>query len=582
MPAINNNEALIFPGRVRLDISTACQLKCPSCPTASGEIRKNLGSGFLTIEKFKKFVDANKEVSEIELSNWGEIFLNKDIVDILQYGNERGVTLTAANGTNLNTEKQEILEAVVKYKLRFMNCSIDGASQETYSIYRVNGNWDRVIRNIKTINKWKSHYKSPFPILRWQYVAFAHNEHEIAKARRLAEDLNMDFHLKLSWGDLYEKEFSPVRDKDLIRRESGLGVADRDEYREKYGKEYVSRHMCMQMWKSPQINADGRLLGCAINFWSDYGNVFEEGLEEALNSEKIIYARRMLMGKEEAKEGIPCTVCRIYANMKKHNHWIDEEDVISEQRENPVQYPTIDSEQMIPSNGYAISICEVADTNMSWKPEFLFRGASACTDFLQCHQSSLIPGHIPHPPHAHPEEELLIVFSGEANLILSGSGIEEEAQHQRVKAGDIVYYPAYFEHTLQAISENPANYLMIKWKNQELLSRNALEYKYYQALDMYRDLEGVNGFSCRTLFEGQTKYLKKLHCHLSFLKSGAGYGEHADDYDVLIFLLEGVVETLGRYFGRNSVIYYAKGEPHGMFNPALIDAKYIVIEFHGG
>ena len=77
-----------------------------------------------------------------------------------------------------------------------------------------------------------------------------------------------------------------------------MGVADRDEYREKYGTDYVSRGICTQMWNSPQINVDGRLLGCAINFRDDYGNVFKEGLKETLNSKKIVYARQMLMGEK--------------------------------------------------------------------------------------------------------------------------------------------------------------------------------------------------------------------------------------------------------------------------------------------
>lgn len=46
---------------------------------------------------------------------------------------------------------------------------------------------------------------------------------------------------------------------------------------------------------NPQINWDGKLLGCCLNFWGDFGgNAFEQGLEHVLSSENLAYARRML------------------------------------------------------------------------------------------------------------------------------------------------------------------------------------------------------------------------------------------------------------------------------------------------
>ena len=139
----------IPPLSIRLDVSTACQLKCRSCPTASGETAKFLGRGFLKFADFKNIVKSNPSICHIELSNWGEIFLNKELIDIVRYAYEHNVSLAANNGVNLNNVSDEVLEALVKYQFRKLKCSIYGASQETYSIYRVNGNFDQVIANIK-------------------------------------------------------------------------------------------------------------------------------------------------------------------------------------------------------------------------------------------------------------------------------------------------------------------------------------------------------------------------------------------------------------------------------------------------
>jgi MoaA/NifB/PqqE/SkfB family radical SAM enzyme len=123
----------ITPQAIRLDLSTHCQLKCPSCPTAQGKIKEQLGAGFVSLENLQKFIDQNPEIIHIELSNWGEVLLNPELPLILEYAYQNNVIITISNGANLNTAKAETLESLVKYRVRQITCSIDGASQETYS-----------------------------------------------------------------------------------------------------------------------------------------------------------------------------------------------------------------------------------------------------------------------------------------------------------------------------------------------------------------------------------------------------------------------------------------------------------------
>lgn len=312
----------ITPDRIRLDASTICQLKCPGCPTTTGQIAKFLKSGLLKFDDFRKLVDDNPWIKLIELSNWGESLLNPQLPQILQYGYEKGVHLSLQNGANLNTVKPEVLESLVKYQLRFISCSIDGASPGTYSVYRVRGDFNRVISNIERINEFKEKYNSPYPELSYQFVAFGHNEHEIEQARALAARLNMKFALKLNWDDLYDTPFSPVRDHDLIARESGLGVANRAEFTEKFGQAYLQKGLCAEMWTSPQVNFDGRVIGCAVNHWDDYGNAFADGLLKTLNNERMRYTRLMLQGKAQPRADIACTTCKFYTAMKENRSWI--------------------------------------------------------------------------------------------------------------------------------------------------------------------------------------------------------------------------------------------------------------------
>lgn len=307
----------IKPSKVRLEASSICQLRCPSCPTTSKAIHPTVGSGFLKLRDFKKVLDENASLKEIELSNYGEIFLNPDLSEIIKCAYERGIILRADNGVNLNNVKESVLESLVKYKFRSMTCSIDGASKETYQLYRVKGDFDAVIDNVREISRLKQQHRSDYPQLAWQFMVFGHNEHEIPSARKLASELGMKFHLKLSW----DAQFSPVRDQESVRKE--VGAASRDEFREKHGVDYM-QGICHQLWDQPQINWDGKVLGCCRNFWGDFGreNAFEDGLLNSINSEKIEYARGMLLGKKVARDDIPCTTCSIYQGMRTDGKWL--------------------------------------------------------------------------------------------------------------------------------------------------------------------------------------------------------------------------------------------------------------------
>lgn len=310
--------APLRPKRLRLEASTHCQLKCPICETATGELYKTVAKGFLRFDNFKQIIDENDWVEEIELSNFGEIFLNPQLKGILRYAHEKGVALYASNGVNLNTVREDVLDAVVRYQMRHMRCSIDGATHETYALYRVRGQLDTVLANIRRINELKAQYGSEYPRLTWQFVVFGHNEHEIDQARAMAAELGMEFDAKLNWDETY----SPVKDKERARRAVAAGVSSRSEYRETYGADYMEK-VCHQLWDAPQLNFDGTVWGCCRNNWQAFeGNAFEDGLEATLNSDQMTHARAMITGKAPAREDVPCTSCRIYKNFRKSGNYL--------------------------------------------------------------------------------------------------------------------------------------------------------------------------------------------------------------------------------------------------------------------
>lgn len=303
--------------QVRLETSSFCQLKCPACPTTSKAIDPTIGKGFLKFADFKQFIDKNRSVRYIELSNYGEMFLNPDLAKIIEYAYYKNVTLAANNGVNLNHVKEHVLEMLVKYRFHSLTCSIDGANNDSYQKYRIKGDFNKVISNIKKINEYKMKYQSENPHLTWQFVVFNHNENEIDSAHEMARSLNMHFGLKLPWNP----EFSPsVHNLEKVRQLTG--AASREEYKARTGNDYMHK-LCHQLWDNPQINWDGKLLGCCRNFWGDFGgNVFVDGFTKSINNIKIQYARLMLLGKKPPRADIPCSTCNIYIHMQSNKKWL--------------------------------------------------------------------------------------------------------------------------------------------------------------------------------------------------------------------------------------------------------------------
>ncbi|MBR6163634.1 radical SAM protein [bacterium] len=339
-----------LPKKVRLEACNKCQLNCAACWIRAEEQRiidEGGGFGYLKFEDFKNFVDKHDFIKEIELSNNGEIFLNPELDDIIKYAYEKNIQLSAQNGVNLNTVSDETLENLVKYKFNAIMVSLDGATPETYSIYRRGGDFNTVISHIKTINKFKEKYNSPYPHLVWQFILFGHNEHEIDKAREMAKELNME----MVYCKNYVTDYSPLKNPKLAQEKTGVHLIDEPEEENNENTEITpeeekketkeelaaeipentdgraeqdietNERFCYQLEYEPQINFNGDLLGCCILSYKNFGtNVFKEGLLGALNSKKVLQAKLMLSDfTTEPYEDNPCSTCGLYTGFKEQN-----------------------------------------------------------------------------------------------------------------------------------------------------------------------------------------------------------------------------------------------------------------------
>lgn len=218
------------------------------------------------------------------------------------------------------------------------------------------------------------------------------------------------------------------------------------------------------------------------------------------------------------------------------------------------------------------------DDRTGWRPHPIHAGPTPCLDRMTCHASVLSPGRSPHEPHAHAEEEVLIVLDGEAELVIVDG--EGETRVETAAAGTVAWYPAWQRHTIRNASPRPVTYLMFKWINREPLDGDERLPTEVLALEPPTADPAGRGWTTRLVLDGPTRYLRKLHLHLSTVTPGGGYEPHVDAHDVGIVVLDGAIETLGRRLEPHGVAFCPAGESHGLRSVGEDPARYLVVEFH--
>ena len=308
------------PELLSIEPCTLCQLHCPGCPNMDLGHAPGMGWGRLKFNQFRRLIDENPEIRKVYFDCFGEVFLNKDILPMLEYGAERNIGF-AFSSANFNHVPDAILEGLVKHGVAEVAAAFDGITPESYAIYRKGGDLNRVLDNVRKLNAYKKQYQSELPRLVWLWVVFGHNQHEIPQAMEMAHELGMHFKPKMQW----DSSYSPITDPDQLKATLGWEHTNREDYLAGTGNHYAKR-VCYQLWNSPKINWDGKVLGCCWTQEGFGGNAFEDGYAVAINNEKIVYARRMLTGQAPARNDIPCTRCPLYRERLETGQFLTEEE----------------------------------------------------------------------------------------------------------------------------------------------------------------------------------------------------------------------------------------------------------------
>ena len=87
-----------------------------------------------------------------------------------------------------------------------------------------------------------------------------------------------------------------------------------------------------------------------------------------------------------------------------------------------------------------------------------FKARTATLDELEMHVTTLKAGMTSHPPHRHPNEELIIVMQGTVETLSNG-------EWKRVGPGSVIFNASNQLHGLRNVGAGEAVYHVINWKS---------------------------------------------------------------------------------------------------------------------
>lgn len=98
-------------------------------------------------------------------------------------------------------------------------------------------------------------------------------------------------------------------------------------------------------------------------------------------------------------------------------------------------------------------------TDVGTYRQFL-RAPTATLKELELHVTSLNPGSTSHPPHTHPNEEMVIIKEGTVEALVSG-------EWKRLGPGSVIFNASNDLHGLKNVGSTPAVYHVIDWTSSD-------------------------------------------------------------------------------------------------------------------
>lgn len=188
-----------LPFDVTINPSTGCNLSCPYCEVGKGDLLRP--AGLLRKEHHDRIMGPLWPTLFIaRYFGTGESLLNPKLPDMIAQGRDQGVYSVISSNFSLKLSDAYI-DRLLDSGLTLLSVACDGATKEQYEKYRVGGQFDLVMENMRRVIARKRERGLQYPLLEWRFLVFSHNEHEVPLARQLAQDMGvgiLDFYFGIA------------------------------------------------------------------------------------------------------------------------------------------------------------------------------------------------------------------------------------------------------------------------------------------------------------------------------------------------------------------------------------------------
>lgn len=201
-------------GDLELEISSRCTLGCMACPR-NYQPKDKWFSGFMNFDVLKDIVDNSNFKRYVFCGGYGDAIYHPQILEILEYmlSTDKMFFMETNGAHKPKRFWDELIELPWRQGCGFI-FSIDGL-QDTNHIYRKNTDWDSIMYGVNTI---LSKPRKQRMRMKWKYLVFPYNQHQVEDARKFAMDLGFEEFSPVKSIRQYNPEwFSSEEEKQLIQ-----------------------------------------------------------------------------------------------------------------------------------------------------------------------------------------------------------------------------------------------------------------------------------------------------------------------------------------------------------------------------
>ncbi len=296
-----------MPLTVSIEPTTACNLKCPECPSGLRSFTRRTGN--LKTDFFRSTIDQlSRDLLYLIFYFQGEPYINPAFLDMVAYAEKKGIyTITSTNGHFLDDEN---CRRTIESGLSRMIISVDGTTQEVYEQYRKEGSLEKVLEGAKNMVKWKKELNSHTPHLIFQFLVVKPNEHQIPEIYELAEQIGID-EVKLKTAQLYDyKQGNPLMPVD--DRYSRYKLQENGQFEIK--NELLDQ--CWKLWHDCVITWNGQVVPCCFDKDAKHvlGDLKEKSFVDIWRGHSYqTFRTKVLKGRKEIDICQNCTEgCRVW------------------------------------------------------------------------------------------------------------------------------------------------------------------------------------------------------------------------------------------------------------------------------